>query len=240
MATLRSGLVFLVAASSAGCLELTQEIWVNDDGSGRLLLDISVPEALMAYAADSEEGNPFATEWAQYDRVKAHPEEIPNLRSLDHSEYVEGEFHHFVIEIEVDDATQLPETLAAVQALGAEEEAGSEETADIASPSDMRLEALGDGRMLFVQSLVSESSAAGDAVETDASSEDMEAANQAMMASMFAGKFFTVRLHAPRIMSANGSVDSDAQATEWKIPMADLMSERAPQELRAEFEIGAR
>jgi hypothetical protein len=238
MNTARAALLFVMGIMCTGCLELTQEIWVNADGSGRMKLDISLPQGLMAMAAEAEGGNPFAENQAEYDQLKAHPEQVPNLRSLDHSEYVEGEFHHFVIELEVEDVTLLPETMEALQARTSVADEDSGETGEIASPNDMRLERLGRDRMLFVQTLVDESmvSATGTA---EPGMEEMEAASQAFLASMFAGKFYTVRVHAPRISSANGTVDEAAQTAEWKIPLGDVMSQQAPRELRAEIELAS-
>jgi hypothetical protein len=210
MNTARAALIFVLGIGCAGCLELTQEVWVNGDGSGRMRLDISLPQGLMAMAAEAEGGNPFSEDQAVYDQLKANPEQIPNLRSVDHSEYVEGEFHHFVIELEVDDVTLLPETMQELQARTSVAKEGSEEAEDIASPTDMRLERLGGDRMLFVQKLVDENmvSSTGSA---EPGMEEMEEASKAFLASMFAGKFYTVRVHAPRISSANGTVDDASQ-----------------------------
>lgn len=235
MSTMRAGLLFLMTMACTGCLELTQEIWVNADGSGRMTLDIALPQGLMAMASESEGGSPFMENQAEYERLKAHPEEIPNLRSLDHREYVEGEFHHFVIELEVDDVTALPETMEQLQARTTIGEEQSGEAEEVASPAEMRLERLGGGRMLFVQPLVNEGLAAG---TSEPGMEEMEEAGQAFLASMFAGRYFTVRLHAPKVTSTNGTVDGTAQSIEWKIPMTDLMSQQGPEELRAEIELG--
>jgi hypothetical protein len=199
-------------------------------------LDISLPQGLMAMAAEAEGGNPFTEDQAVYDQLKANPEQIPNLRGLDHSEYVEGEFHHFVIELEVDDVTLLPETMQEIQARTTVAKEDSEETEDIASPTDMKLERLGGDRLLFVQTLVDESMMSSTG-STEPGMEEMEEASKAFLASMFAGKFYTVRVHAPRISSANGTVDAAAQTAEWKIPLGDMMSQQVPRELRAEIEL---
>ena len=46
----RSLLLFSLSIGCAGCLELTQEVWVNQDGSGRMRLDIALPQGLMEMA----------------------------------------------------------------------------------------------------------------------------------------------------------------------------------------------
>lgn len=228
------GLLLLIASlACSGCLELTQEVWVNGDGSGRMRLDIALPEGLMEMAAESDGLNPLTENLAEFERLKAHPEEIPHLRSLDHSEYVEGEFHHFVFELEVDDVTALPETMAEVQkrtSVGQEE---GEQADALASQHEMKLERIGDGRMLFVQTLIDEVQASS----SDPEMEEMDASGKAFLASMFAGKHYTVRLHAPKLVSSNGAIDATARISEWKIPLTELMGREGPQELRAEIEL---
>ncbi len=232
----RGLLLFILSIVSTGCLELTQEVWVNGDGSGRMRLDIALPQGLLEMAAEAEGGNPLAENLEEYERLKAHPEEIPNLRSVDHSEYVDGEFHHFVIELEVDDVTALPETMAQLQKRTAVGEEQAEKADELASQHEMRLERVGRGRMVFVQSLVDDSQM------TEAPGPDMkelDASGKAFLASMFAGKHFTVRLHAPKVTSTNGVVDETARTIEWKIPLTELMAQEGLQELRAEIELDA-
>ena len=227
--------LLILSIACAGCLELTQEVWVNRDGSGRMRLDIALPQELLEMAAETDGVNPLAESMAEYERLKAHPEEISNLRSVDHSEYVEGEFHHFVIELEVDDVTALPETMAQLQKRTAANAEQAEKADELASQHEMRLERIGRDRMIFVQTLVDDSQA------TDASTsgtEEMDAAGKAFLASMFAGKHFTVRLHAPKVTATNGVMDETAGTTEWKIPLTELMAQEGLQELRAEIELG--
>lgn len=237
MKAVRTALLLLTTVACTACLELTQEIWVNADGSGRMSFDVMVPEALLAMAEESEDGNPFGENQAAWESLKADPSQVPNLRSLDYQEYVEGEFHHFLIELEVDDATRLPETMVELEKRTGDEADADEETPQepeaMTPPSDMRLEPLGGGKMLFVQTLVSED--IGDVERGE--SEEADAAQEAFLASMFAGKYYTVRLHAPKVNSTNGALDETTRTVEWKIPMADVMSQKVPQELRAEIEI---
>jgi hypothetical protein len=98
----------------------------------------------------------------------------------------------------------------------------------------MKLERVGRDRMIFVQTLVDDSQA-GEA--TAPGTEEMDAAGKAFLASMFAGKHFTVRLHAPKVASSNGTVDATATTSEWKIPLTELMEQEGLQELRAEIEL---
>jgi hypothetical protein len=228
----RGLLLFILSIGCAGCLELTQEVWVNEDGSGRMRLDIALPQGLMEMATEADGANPLAENMEEYEKLKADPGQIPNLRSVDQSEYVEGEFHHFVIEIEVDDVTALPETMAQLQKRTSLDEEQAEKADELASQHEMRLERIGHDRMVFVQTLVDDSGAA-DASAPDM--EEMDAAGKAFLASMFAGKHFTVRLHAPKVTSTNGTVDEGARTTEWKIPLTELMAQEGLHELRAEI-----
>jgi hypothetical protein len=235
MRMLRAGLVLVLAAACAACLEVTQEVWVNADGSGRLQMDIAVAEALMAMAQESEDGGSLQATLASYDKLKADPGRIGNLRSIDHREYTEGGLHHFVIEVEVDDVTLLPETLDEISRLSAADGEPLKESDELATPSDMRFERLDDGRLLFVQSLVTEDAQA--AGKEQANDEELDEASRAFLSSMFAGKYYVIRLHAPAVNSANGQLAEDGGSVQWKIPMVDLMGGDAPGELRAEIEV---
>lgn len=226
--------LLILGIACSGCLELTQEVWVNGDGSGRMRLDIALPQGLLDMAAESEGEDPLAENLAEYDRLKAHPEQIPNLRSVDHSQYVDGEFHHFVIELEVYDVTALPQTMARLQERAAVDEQQADKAEELTSQHEMRLERIGHGRMLFVQTLVDDSGTPGSA---GPDMQEMDAAGKAFLASMFAGKHFTVRLHAPKVASSNGTVDQTAGTAEWKIPLTELMAQEGLQELRAEIEL---
>jgi hypothetical protein len=225
-------LLFSLSIACAGCLELTQEVWVNGDGSGRMRLDIALPQGLLEMATQADGGNPLAETMEEYERLQANPGQIPNLRSIDQSEYVEGEFHHFVIDLEVDDVTALPETMAQLQRRTTIGDEQAEKADELASQHEMKLQRLGRDRMVFVQTLVDDSQAA-DVSGPD--TEEMDAAGKAFLASMFAGKHFTVRLHAPKVTSTNGNIDETATTIEWKIPLTELMAQEGLQELRAEI-----
>jgi hypothetical protein len=234
MSMMRSLLPVALSLACAGCLELTQEVWVNSDGSGRMRLDIALPRELLEMASEADGANPLAETLQEYERLKADPSQVPNLRSVDKSEYVEGEFHHFVMELEVDDVTLLPETMSQLQKRTAISQEPGDEADELASQHEMKLERIGRDRMMFVQTLVDDSQAAG---ASGLDSEDMDAAGKALLASMFAGKHFTVRLHAPKVTSTNGQVDETASTIEWRIPLTELMAQKGLQELRAEIEL---
>jgi hypothetical protein len=218
----------------SACLELTQEIWVNEDGSGRVTYDIAVPEGVLAMATAGSEEDPLAEARARWAELAEHPETVHNLRSFAADEYVEEDFHHFVMDLEVEDITLLPQTMDEVgDLIAVEDEEGTEDTDPLAQPADMRFERLAEDRILFVQSLRIEEPDSTAAVDPE-----MEEASRAFLASMFAGKYFVVRLHAADVISSNGTLDDETGSLEWKIPMADFYGDEAPDELRAEVRIG--
>ncbi|NIR43211.1 MAG: hypothetical protein GWN99_04675 [Gemmatimonadetes bacterium] len=227
-------LVLAFGIVCSACLELTQEIWVNDDGSGRVTYDIAVPEGMLAMATADSEDDPLAEVRARWAELAEHPESVENLRSFSADEYVEEDFHHFVMDIEVDDVTLLPQTMDEVEELiAAEDEEGTEDADALAQPADMRFERLADDRLLFVQSLRIDEPDSTASVDPE-----MEEASRAFLASMFAGKYYIVRLHAPAVISTNGTLDDETGSLEWKIPMADFYGDEVPDELRAELQVG--
>ena len=70
----RSLLPFALSLACAGCLELTQEVWVNSDGSGRMRLDIALPRELLEMASEADGANPLAETLQEYERLKADRE----------------------------------------------------------------------------------------------------------------------------------------------------------------------
>ena len=66
----------------------------------------------------------------------------------------------------------------------------------------------------------------------------MDRLAEQMAERMFAGRFWTVTLHAPKIAETNGQVNATSNLVEWKIPMTQIASEKTPyKELTARVEM---
>jgi hypothetical protein len=56
----------------------------------------------------------------------------------------------------------------------------------------------------------------------------MDRLAEQMVERMFAGRFWTVTLHAPKIAETNGQANATSNLVEWKIPMTQIASEKPP------------
>lgn len=211
-------LVLAAALACAGCLDYTQEIAINPDGSGSTTVDFGISAQLLAME-NGENGEGRAATRNKFialrDRLKANPA----VSEAGYREYREGDLQHFVVRITLADITRLGE-LQDELAGGA----GSEPT-DSGGRSKLTLQRRADGSTSFryllavSQSAMPTGSAPGD--------EQMTAATREMLKSAFAGRYFTIRLRGPQVRPepaamVYGTAAADGSSFTWRIPFAEL------------------
>lgn len=231
--SLRSGrrrgtLVVMLAACTVlcGCIELSEEVWVNDDLSGRVRWDFALSSAVVAMAQQNHD-DPLAEMRADFEKTRAELAQDPNVTQSRFEDYAEGGYHHFVIDVELKDVRRIGpgfnQPFQSQEALGG---ASSDEPT-----GHMTVEKLDNGNLAFVQ--VFEQGGTTPAADE----EDPERLlNEAMLASMFAGRNFTVTLHAPNVVDTNGRYSEEQSLVTWQVPLSELMtSDPMRREMRAEF-----
>jgi len=208
------GCLFLLVFLS-GCIEYTEEIWVNDDGSGTLELDLGMSEMLMQMGDDEGAGGPFGDLREKFGQMEEDASRDPNLKSISFNEYTENAMAHVVIRMELLDITKigdLPEQMVL------EEE--SQEEDKPAPEMEVTITRNSSGNYAFSQILQIIPPPKDEDDEPATEGEDF---GRSMIVAMFADKYFTVILHGPEILFTNGEISSDQTTSTWQIPFADLV-----------------
>lgn len=205
-----------LALGTAGCLDYTQEIVINPDGSGATTVDFGISSSLLAMGGqeNAEGARDNRDKFSRMrDRLKAHPA----VSDAQYREYSEGDLQHFVVTAELNDITRLEELQDELSA----EQAGEPSNGN---RSVMSVRRQADGTMAFQYLLEVLPPATPEGQDAQ-----MTAATREMMKSAFAGRNFTIRLRGPRVIvpPADGSGVAPAAiagGVEWKIPFSELFS----------------
>lgn len=219
----------LLAVGAAGCIDVAEEIRVDPAGTARYAVDFAIPEmffGFMAAAGDSGDG-PGAKFFGKPLEGKA----ADSTRTRD---FVDGDMHHFAMERDLRSLEQLP-------ALAVADSAGSE-LGGKALPgyAVVRLDA---HRLRLTRAMNPDSTDKAkimgrlDEDSTDAASSML---TDEAMGRMFAGRTYTLRLHAARIESANGTIAADGKSVEWRMPITAMLSGDTLKTLEAVIDTRAR
>jgi hypothetical protein len=170
------GMLILLTFLLSGCLSITQEIWVNADGSGKIKIDMGLGE-IFFQMGDSSTSNPL-------EDMKTSFQAETGTKNLKVSEYTDdkAQMRHVVIEFEVDNVEQyMLQSASQNSTMGA----------------PMTLEKLANGNYLLKQTISNPS--------PDTTGGEMDQATKDMMADYFKDVYWTVTVHVPSIVSTNGT-----------------------------------
>ena len=200
----------LLALLLSGCINITQEYWVNGDGSAKVSLDVGLSQALMAMgsaAATSTSGNDNGTSAPPSnpldDLRKTYSGSNPHIKNVQVREYKDSTLQHFAVTFDVNDF---------------EDFLKNQDTSD--TQFDITLTHQADGTILFTQLTDLNTGNQSQTQGLDPSS----------MQSVFKDMYWTVTVHVPQVVSTNGT-KLDNGTVQWKIPMADVFSGKAPAQL---------
>ncbi len=193
----------------SGCFEFGEDIWINPDGTGRLRIDIALPEALLSMgknsAPDSSEdlGSKFR---AAEKTFRANPQ-VTRVATRD---TVIDEMHHFMIEVDAKSFADLP---------GVHKVFFSDSTLSSGSegPGHPELAITSSNNLIHVAFTLPP-----DTTQHADSSGAADSMSAAITSAMFGDKGFVFRLHAQNISKSSGAIDTVAHTTEWKIPFTAM------------------
>jgi hypothetical protein len=218
-------LLLTSCALTSGCFEFRQEFWINPDGSGRVLMDIAVQQVGNPGAAGQKEGASKFEKQMQEARERLSKD--PNVKRVEMSQETREGMLHTVFDIEVNDLTKLADTMRQT-ALAAAPGNKAGQSGDTVAPV---IEKLPNGDYAFRVSL-------DRGQKKPATNPQTERFAEQMVEKMFAGRFWTTVLHAPKVVETNGQLNATSNLVEWKIPLAQLASDKAPyKELTARIEM---
>ena len=222
----------------SGCFEVSQEVWIRDDHTGRVRMEFGVSEAWVMLGAEAD-ADPMAELRQSFAEAKQELDADENVAGCLMEEYSHEGLRYLVLDVELRDAAQLSAAgLPGALGKGAFMGAAPAEGVDVPE-SSTRFVRLPNGNVEFLQVL---DTGDADADAAPAAPDDPmvamgEAMGRAMLAGMFGNRAITVTLHAPHIVSTNGQVNEERTTVVWRVPLADVLGQETfHQELRAEYE----
>ena len=219
-------LLLLAALSLSGCFDFTQEIWVNKDGSGKLQFGIKLHQGLSAF---SRELNLQKNPCVLFFRDREDIAKKPGVLSVNLSNKTENELLHCMMDIVVDDFSRLNE----LQDQALRDNKTTRQKDDFNTRFSLKNNE--NGSASFMQTLGSKDNST-DSNEDELDREARKLANM-MFLSMLRDSFWSVKLNAPEITSANGKISEDKQSVVWNIQMSDILLNQDMQlELQAELD----
>ena len=192
-----------------GCLDVKQEITFKGDNTGHFLFDMGMSQELLSLS-QSQGGSSTGNPF------ESDMSSNPYVTNYTATEYDDSDMHHYMLEMDITDMMAFFNSQ------------------DVSNSEDMMfsLTQQPNGNYLFKETL----NMSGASSEAGLSGQDM---SSDLVATAFAGKFWTLRIKVPNVVNHNGTLDSKTGFLEWKIPMADLMSNTAPTtEMWVEFRPG--
>lgn len=219
-------LLLTSCALTSGCFEFRQEFWINPDGSGRVLMDIGIQQIGNPGAAGQKEGSSKFEKQMQEARERLSKD--PNVKRVQMSQETREGMLHTIFDIEVNDLTKLADSMRQT-ALAAVPDNKVARTEESVAPL---IEKLPNGDYAFRVNLDRGQK------KPPASNPQTERFAEQMVEKMFAGRFWMTVLHAPKVVETNGQLNATSNLIEWKIPLAQLASDKAPyKELTARVEM---
>lgn len=202
-----------------------EDVWINDDGSFRLKMDAALSEYIHQMAKDNQD----------YEKSKKSAlskiQDAKNSRGVkrcDVIDYSENGMHHIGMDIEILSLNGLMDFLKA-QSTTVDDPMGG------FSNFNLKFTKLGNGNIRFSQMF---GSLSGKKSVEKLNSRDNPWAKigESLGAAILADHYITVRLHAPKIVSANGKIDESKKTVESKISLAECAKENFSMEFESEIQ----
>jgi hypothetical protein len=202
-------LVIALSLSLGGCFDLNEELWINQDGSGRMKFTVGVAEPLMTMMKQSGESADFCDELMKQESI---PEESETIESVAVIKNTEAGMNYCTIDMRLRDFRKFSE--ARDRAIE-----GKHDKYEF----PFLIEDLSDDRVRVTQDF---SSLGMDDPEQDEFDRSAQQMAMSMMAPMMSGKYITVTVHAEDIESSNGIISEDGKSVTWRKPLIDLVREK--------------
>ncbi|HET7903924.1 MAG TPA: hypothetical protein VFM17_05140 [Candidatus Eisenbacteria bacterium] len=211
-------LLVLVATGGSGCIEVGETVRVGDDGAVDYTIDFGMPEFLVVAVGETF-GGQSPDSGALFLRGRP-PAALVNGDSVWTSEYVRGDLRHFVSRR----AMTSPERLV-------EEGERPDSLQDRIAPvlEGYEVKRL-DGHQIRLRRIAFPSQSRKDlrgmSDRGDGGVGDF-LRDREKQRRIFAGRRYSLTIHAPRIVSTNGTLSEDRTTATWSIPMEETVSDSA-------------
>ena len=234
--------IALLTLLITGCIDVKQDIWINEDGSGKLVFDVGLSKQFKAMMdlqkgfGDLEGLEEEGDEGAAPEKPEAIPfgqapeevikelKKIKYVTSAEFKESSDGKYERTIYTIELSDITKIKEVMESSSLGSGIEELGGEE--GLSENNDFSLIKTESGT--FELNAIMEGNKEENADPTEA------AFAASMMKEMFGDAGMTIRVHAPAV-SHNGKEKDGAIV--WTMLLADLAGGKSL-EAKGEFKGG--
>ena len=218
----RAGLVLVILCSllTIGCFEFTEEVRINKDRSCELMWDVGVSEGIIAYEPDLPALMRRALRDAQ-GRLAC----IWGVKETFLQEYSDAGIRHFVYRVRLED----------VDELGSVHDILADQAPLHSSGFGPVIKRAKGRRLVFTQVLSSRGARQAYSEFAPAPWDPEECWEEyrferdvglGIAALALADKYVTVRLCAPKIITANGRINEERTQVEWKFSLAQIATGR--------------
>jgi hypothetical protein len=212
-------------ALCSGCFDLVQEIWLEVGGGGRMRLEVVLPKTLLGLGRIGGE-DLLVSVREDAANAKAELAKDPDIRKFEYRTEEEAGSFKLIYEVESNDASKLQAAQARALSALASKARRRGEVRSGETPVAFTVE-----RKLGLGLEFKGAMAAGSERQENDAGEEF---GKAMAGAMLGGHTVTVRLHAPFILSTNGTLDATRSTVEWKVPLSALVEPGFRQELDAQ------
>ena len=208
----------VIILALSGCMNISVEVWHNQDGSGRILHQQAFTEAFFAEFGMEDDVEEAKIEFLEEAELKPeHLPEGPNIKRITADTYFDSASNDLVTFFDMDVYDIVGLTTLDNQPAGA-------------SDYYIIIEDNQDGTFHFFQYLNISIEEFSNITEPDAN----ENIRQVLL-----GQNYTLRLYAQELVEGDAfaNFDSEAGVITWEIPMADVMLATSPIELFAIYRV---
>ena len=196
-----------------GCIDVDQQLWINRDGSGRMVLDIGITESEFTNAQRGTEALIYIDKTlGKYQESLKKNSLVKNLVT---KQYAQGDVQHRVIEFDVTDFETYFE--------------GVQKYDD---PFTIRLETLENGEFRFTEKIIPGGSEWLNYYYDYFNFRP----NPSQLDSLFSSHAWRVQLFAPPIVSSNGVSNPQNGATTWELPLQEIYKLEEAKSLTANYQ----
>jgi hypothetical protein len=210
--------IALLAFLVTGCIDLKQDIWINEDGSGKLVFDVGLTKQFKAMMdlgggfgdleAETENGEDSDSNqfWKSPEKVIEKLKESKHVIDAEFKELSDSKFERVIYTIELSDITKINQVMESSSLSSGVEELGGDASSENNDLSITKTESGTFKLNAFMEGNKEES--------VDPAGDEF-----GMMQKMFEDSGMSIRVHAPAV-SHNGKKKGGAVL--WKITLADM------------------
>lgn len=203
----------------AGCVELTEDVWINPDATGRFKMDIGIfTDDVWVSSGETREDALKEIRKDQIKKMKAKKKKLEKMAFVEEvriSKHYGDKRDHFIYDAQINDIYNLGKVYGEICRGQIDED----------TVWRIDVERLKNGNILFRQIFSSKE------IEKGKAKKKKEAAE-----TEGRPRYYIVRLHAPKIIVSNGRLAEDRKTVIWKMRMDDLEEMSARTELTAEIQ----